>query len=403
MKPLTEAKICIVSHILPPSPSGQAMALSRLLASLPVETYCLVSRDKYRNPDSSPASTKLNAPSYELRQTTGIPLLQSIPSENFRIITHGISNIIDSSRQLLKIIKKENCRAIMACSGDPFDLPAAYLASRKVGIPLIPYIFDDFLYQWVGPYRLLARMFIGRIMKASAEVIVPNELLKADYETRYGVTATVIHNPCILPDFKELDTRPPVLSEQSINIVYTGSVYHAHYDAFRNLVKAIDATKRDDIRLIIFTSQREADLRSEGIDGPMISIRPHVPADEVPVILRQADILFLPLAFDTTIPEVIRTSAPGKTGEYLAAGRPILVHAPRDSFLSDYFSRNGCGMVVDVNDPAALSVALLRILNNKGLAEELNTKALFQAAKDFDLESVQQIFSDTVSKYLTGE
>lgn len=395
-------KACIVSHILPPSPSGQAMVLSRLLAGLSDESYALVSREQYRQ-KGEPVSADMNSVRYELSLSQNLSLLQKVPFENFRFFAYSFANILSSSRQLLHIIRKENCRVIIACSGDPFDLPAAYLASRMAGIPLIPYFFDDYLYQWIGSYRTLAGVFIGRIMHAAAEIFVPNEFLKADYERRYGVTAMVLHNPCILPDLQELDNQSAILSGSKVNIVYTGSVYHAHYDAFRNLVQAIELTKRNDLRLQIFTSQSEAELYAEGICGSQVQINSHVNSTEVPLILRQADILFLPLAFDSPIPEVIRTSAPGKTGEYLAAGKPILVHAPQDSFVAHYFKDNSCGIVVDQKDPATLADALLSMVNTQSLINALGHKAREQAEKDFDAVKIQNMFTSIVHKYLTGE
>jgi glycosyltransferase involved in cell wall biosynthesis len=240
-------------------------------------------------------------------------------------------------------------------------------------------------------------------MTSAADILVPNEYLKEDYDKRYGVVSTVLHNPCEIPDLETLDRHEKIFDAAQVNIVYTGSVYHAHYDAFKNLIRAIEATKRDDIRLHIYSSQRESLLRSEGVEGPMLVFHPPVSSLQVPSILRQADVLFLPLAFDSPIPEVIRTSAPGKTGEYLAAGRPILVHAPRDSFVTNYFVSNGCGIAVDDQDPAILSEALLRLINDKVLQDDLCTKARSQAVKDFDVVRGRELFAGLMEKYLHGE
>lgn len=38
-------KVALVSHALPPSPSGQAMALHRMLRGWPADRVCLLSRD----------------------------------------------------------------------------------------------------------------------------------------------------------------------------------------------------------------------------------------------------------------------------------------------------------------------------------------------------------------------
>ena len=47
----TLKKIAVVSHILPPSQSGQAMVLYRLLSRLPAESYHLLSRTDYSDQD----------------------------------------------------------------------------------------------------------------------------------------------------------------------------------------------------------------------------------------------------------------------------------------------------------------------------------------------------------------
>ena len=55
------------------------------------------------------------------------------------------------TNQIIKIMKKENPHAIIVCTGDLIDLPAAYNASKKLKIPIYPYIFDYYSYQWTIP------------------------------------------------------------------------------------------------------------------------------------------------------------------------------------------------------------------------------------------------------------
>jgi glycosyltransferase involved in cell wall biosynthesis len=176
-----------------------------------------------------------------------------------------------------------------------------------------------------------------------------------------------------------------------IKIVYTGAVYHAHYDAFHNLLAAIQQIGRPEIKLHIFTAQRSAELEREDICGP-VEYHHHVALSQVIEVQRQADILFLPLAFNSPIPEVIKTSAPGKMGEYLASGRPILVHAPPNSYLSWYFKKHGCGLVVDKNGPLELAQGIRQILEDEALREQLKKNALIRARTDFDLVRARATF-----------
>jgi glycosyltransferase involved in cell wall biosynthesis len=124
-------------------------------------------------------------------------------------------------------------------------------------------------------------------------------------------------------------------------------------------------------------------LEKNGICGPMIKYHQAVSHSEILTVLRNADILYLPLAFESPIPEVIMTASPGKTGEYLSVGRPILVHAPKGSFISWYFSRNGCGVVVDRNDIQQISAGMKKIVEDGGLRRDISTRARMMAERDF--------------------
>ena len=104
---------------------------------------------------------------------------------------------------------------------------------------------------------------------------------------------------------------------------------------------------------------------------------------------QSADILFLPLAFDSPIPEVIRSSAPAKLGEYLAAGRPILVHAPAGSFVTELIRNAEAGVVVDTPDLRELARALLSIAGDGVLRTRITRNAL-QLASEFHVETARK-------------
>jgi glycosyltransferase involved in cell wall biosynthesis len=79
-------------------------------------------------------------------------------------------------------------------------------------------------------------------------------------------------------------------------------------------------------------------------------------------------------------------------GELLAAGRPILVHAPRDSFIAWYFTQHRCGLVVDKDDPAELAQGIDLLLSDGELRASLAKAARERAAADFDLDTARQAF-----------
>jgi glycosyltransferase involved in cell wall biosynthesis len=109
-------------------------------------------------------------------------------------------------------------------------------------------------------------------------------------------------------------------------------------------------------------------------------------------VQRRADLLFLPLAFDSPYPVLINTSCPSKMGEYLASGRPVLVHAPAGSFVAWYFKKYECGLVVDEPDPAKLAAAVGRLLTDNDLRRRLGHRARERARADFSVPVARATF-----------
>ncbi len=106
--------------------------------------------------------------------------------------------------------------------------------------------------------------------------------------------------------------------------------------------------------------------------------------------------LFLPLAFASGIPEVIRTSAPAKLGEYLASGVPLLVHAPRDSFVTWYVRKHHCGIVSDTPDPATLLSRLEQLLDDPELRRTTTANAVRCAHRDFGADQARASFAQAL-------
>ena len=405
----TRRKVAILSHVLPPSPSGQAMMIGNLLDYFAPDEYCLISSGAYPPDAHAAAYHHLTAGqtflSPLLRKLPGISLDKDTPfRRTFRPLLklykrlrgdYQISDsdrlVADLERDLRRIILQEGCYALVACTGKPHETVAAYRACQATGVAFVPYIFDYLGLAHTGDRRAYALRHEGEMLRGAAAIIVTNEFMGEEYRRLYGVESTIVRNPCRAHDFAQLDAVPSALPKETFNIVYTGAITPSHYDAFRNLLAAVARLNRADVAVHVFTSQLPIILRNAGIKVTSFQLHGHIDHAVVAAIQRQADLLFLALAFESPIPETIRTSSPGKLGEYLSVGRPILVHAPRDSFLSWYFKTHDCGLVVDESDPALLAEAVQRLADDATLRTELGARALAQAA-EFDLDAVAARF-----------
>jgi glycosyltransferase involved in cell wall biosynthesis len=391
-------KFALISLGLPPSQSGQSMVLYHLLKEFDPQKYCLITLKNFHQYKClGNCSTQLKAKYFFLHPDYQIVRLMTKTASLVRSAL--LLEILLKLRiyQVKKILQKEQCKVVIGCTGDLFDPPAAFFAGKELGIPFILYTFDFYSRQWIHPVlREFSEKKEREMINGPSQVIVPNECLKQEYFQKYGIEATVIHNPFDLAEYEQNAkiTRPDTAHDPKI--VYTGAIYDAHFTAFHNLIAAIEKTGIPNLKLHIYTPQSISYLKNNFITGP-VEIHKHLPNNQMPGVQRDADILFLPLAFNSPYPEIIKTSAPGKIGEYLAAKKPVLVHAPSDSFISWYFRKYSCGLVVDKDDPGKLAQEIIRLLSDKKMQKQFSENAYSRARDDFDLPVSQKKIYDMLN------
>jgi glycosyltransferase involved in cell wall biosynthesis len=392
-------KLGIISIALPPSQSGQSVVLFHLLKNVNADSYVLITQKNINMYHlQGNCNRKLSAKYYFLQPDNQITqrIIRGMVFLGLERFLDGFLTI--RKNQIKKILTKELCDRAIACTGDLLDPPATFLACKELGIPFILYTFDYYSHQFAANplLRSFAERYEKEMVTGARQIIVPNECMSEELHKIYGVHSTIIHNPFDLTEYENHATLHSGNEDREtksgeIKIIYTGAVYDAHYSAFRNLIAAIPLTGKPDIKLHLFTPQSSHHLKENGIVGPVVLHR-HLPNDKIPSAQRSADILFLPLAFNSPFPEIIKTAAPGKIGEYLASKRPILVHAPKDSFVSEYFKKYECGLVVDEDDAEVVAQALDRLITDEEFCRHITKNAYERAKTDFDIQNIQKKF-----------
>jgi glycosyltransferase involved in cell wall biosynthesis len=387
-------KFAFVSHVLPPSWSGQSVMIGRILKNVSPEQYCLISTENYQN--EKDRNTGFLAGKY-----------YALPKELIILKLGTMYWIMNWLRAFIRgvgiarIVKQEKCDIIVAASGNLIDIPAGWWASTFTGARFVPYLFDDYLYQWPDQRtRSITRKMEERIYADVKSVIVPNEFMRDEIEKRQNVKATIVRNPCENTPGKDIRTiQTDYNLREEIRIVYTGAIYHVNFDAFKNLIEATNQTSAN-IKIHLYTAQPLESLEQNGIKGEQIIHHHHSVRAEVIEAQIHAHILFLPFSFNSTIPEVIQTSAPGKTAEYLTSGVPILVHVPPNTFTSWYFRKHNCGYVVDTKEVLSLKSAIENLIEDSSLRQILVANAKERARIDFDPIMSSQAFMQAMDAVL---
>lgn len=401
--PAANRPIAIVSHTLPGDLNGQGVMLDRLTAGGPEPGFVFIDTDRKAIPRAARsnwiACHPLPTP-YILRKLFRFKRAQT---RLYRALVR------QRSQAIARMLRQHNCQAIVACTGgDLVDLPAAVEAGRRTGLPTHLYYFDDYRVQWEILGGRWWRKVTARLrdlaepdsLRGSLGVLVPNETLADDVRARTNAPVSIIRNPVDTAAYSELRPRfprQPLDRSRPLRVVYTGSVYGAQADCLRRLCEAIDllAAAGISLQLHVHGPQPCLDTLRE-LPTDKILFHPPVSNAESAAIQVQADILFLPLSFTCAFPALIRTSAPGKFGEYLASGTPVLVHAPPNAFPTTFVKQHACATACDEADSRALAGSLAEMIANPQVCEAMSERAI-DVAEGFSVAINRERFLNVIA------
>lgn len=359
---MTGRRIAVLSHVIPPMPSGQAVVMGRIIEAAGPRRHLLIASPRAAGSALLPAGCEVLPPE---------PVWRRLPPT----LEFHLRRLL-RARATGRILDRHDPEVLVACSGDVFDMPAALTACSSRGVPLVSWLFDDYAGQWEsGPFRRIAAREEGRLMRGSRSVIVTNELMADEYGARHGIGCRIVRNP-YGPGWAGC-AGPPRGGGGVPVLLYSGSVYGVNRDSFICLAEALSRIRGS--ALEIYSGQSAGDMGSLGIPTGRMRFHDHAAPEVLQSAVRAVDALYVPLGFSPEYSRVVRTASPAKFGEYLVSGRPVLVHAPRDSFAARFVAQRRCGLLVTSLDPGELSSAIAELASDRHAAWEAAGRA-FQAA-----------------------
>lgn len=297
-----------------------------------------------------------------------------------------------------RLAQKEKLEAIFTVPWDHFTI-AAYFMHRITGLPVFTYVMDDpvgALTNW-GLQSLVYSLFMSRFLRRCKQIWGVSDGMCEHLEKTFGVACLPLLPLVDLEDFQCASVGRSGPSGGAFHIVYTGSIYSAQVDAVRRLVHILNQQPElgaaDSVPMILtfYTSAPAGVLERQRLMGKNIR-RDAVRHEDIAKVVAQADLAFLPLSFDPGMRHVVETSFPSKIAEYLAAGVPILVHAPRYSTVSRYCRQHDCGFVVDEPSEDSLRDALKRLAADPWLRQKLAVRAREIAKQNHDAKQITRLF-----------
>jgi len=374
-------KILVVSSWAPPMQGGSPQVFGNLFSEFNPDSYVIFT-DFIKNARTYEGRQKLPCRYYFFNNGRNHFLN---PESRFKIVRIATKFFFFFSaiRQGLRIIRSEKIDILMGTSDKGPALILTFILSKFSEKPYVLYLLD--LYRWnnLGAAWNKMAIFFEPVFFKKAKKIFIGEGHRRFYQKKYGnkYSYEVVLN-CAEKNNKKNEENLLTFKTSPYTILFTGNIYWAQERSLRNLIRAISEIKDADIRFVICSEK--TNLSSEEFkQNPQIIFTSLTPK-KIPDALKNADILFLPLSWNTPSPEVIEMAVPGKTAEYLASGTPILVHAPADCYLSKYAKERGFAHVVDTEDILALQNGIRKILTDKEYSKNLVVNAQ-KASHDYDV------------------
>jgi len=271
-----------------------------------------------------------------------------------------------SSPLLKRWAKEHAAQRIYAHFPSSAFLVAAYQAAEELDLPLTVYF--DILWQELPECDMrLARKYEQRILERADGRFAITEFAADFLSKKHGLHVDFL--PHTIDLMNRVDGFQPLPDNAQPTIHFCGGIYPAmNQDA---VVRLVDAAQRAKCRpqVDLCAPGVPQELQSRGMQAR------YLPRAELRAVQRQSTIQFLPSAFHSNRPMTIRHNFPTKAMEYLCSGRPILVHAPPDCYLSWLAKKEGFALVVDRPDIDELSRAIDRLVGDEQLQRELVAKA----------------------------
>jgi hypothetical protein len=267
------------------------------------------------------------------------------------------------------------------------------ISIKNPDIEFIPYlhdtIFEGLIYK---KYYKRAKKIQDYIIKNNKKILVMSEGMKDLFDKKYNCTTTPI-----LHSFSEkIDKKIFINSERNNSMFWGGSVYSINKCSAKRFESALSKLS---IKLRLSNANKIENLLENGLRKNNIEIMPFLSRKDYLNLLKKQDALLMAIDSDLESPvhhDELATIFPTKTIEYLMSGKPIIVNCPKNYFLSQFFEKYNCGLVIDSTDSNEMANLIDNYLNNLSLQKK-HIENGFNTLDMFNILSVKKDFMKVIS------
>ena len=251
-------------------------------------------------------------------------------------------------------------------------------------------------------HQKYAENLMFECFKHADYLMCSSDFLKNDFSTKYNLEFHTFPNPVNLNSFFSYDISK-AKDFDTLRITYIGKVSVHNAVALKNMQAAvIQFNKNNAYKPLIFdvyTQTNSQDCHRFGIhDCDCVKINAPVPNTQIPGVIKESDILFLPISVSPEVARFTKYSMSTKMGEYLASGVPVIYCGPEGIAMSNFVAGNNCAYNINSDDEASLIKAIEHIINpeNKLEITQMTLNGIEISKQYFDINIISGKFADTI-------
>jgi glycosyltransferase involved in cell wall biosynthesis len=218
--------------------------------------------------------------------------------------------------------------------------------------------------------------------------------MRDEYNRRYGGGFETMLYPQRITEVAEERAKPSG-EDGVLRLLYVGGLAPNRFLALADIGRALEALKEYSIRARLTIYSFPEDIRAHGpflVSNPCIEIGGTAQAEDVPKLLRGADVLVHVESFDSKSSEYTRYSLSTKITQYLMSGVCCLAYGPGEGASIRYVAESGGGVAVGAKDFEQLRATLRDLLESPSKRALLGRAGRRFAIEHHDVTKLRERF-----------
>ena len=373
------------------SPSGGSRIMRALLEDAPFQFISVAT-----SPDNPPPTNLGRELHLPLRPGFG-----RIERTRLAGLTDSIAPLFAKrfAHQLEAICHQTETSAIHSIAHGGLDFYTGLLVAKKLGVPYFLQVHDDFIFSARGVRsEAAAHAALQDAWTEAAARFVVCRALGEEYSRRYGKRDYIV----ITDGVEHVASAPRQRSAAGLRIYFMG-LFHLDYEPnLKVLLNALARLNEEKIAGEISITLRCGGVRPGFLAGyeKFVRVLPFASEATVQSDMKQADLLYLPLPFETKYERFVRFSLSTKMVTYLGSGIPVLYHGPGNSAVHELLEAHNAALLCTRPALEDLLSVLRRYISHPESGTEVARNALALARNDFMLDQIKTRFWNAVASAL---